>query len=364
MNTRERFGRIMRFQKPDRLPCWQVEGVAEAAVRRWVCDGDVPLGIRTADAVGFDGQTLIRLDTDPVPAFVERTIETDDDWRTGIDAYGFTVRTSRTQNVGPTHYHYLAGSVHGRDDWRAMVRRFDPADPRRRPRAWSGEYFDHLNAAADPVGLRIDWGPGRGVKNGYMMGLEPFCATLADDPALVEEMFAFWADFVLALAADWLANVRFDFAVINEDGIAFKNSTMISPATYRRLWAPHVRRVTYAFRAAGIGVVGYLTSGNVGPLIPELLDVGVNCLLPLEAAAGMDVRDLRREFGRDLLLIGNIARQAFMDGPAAVEAEFAAKVHALAADGGYLPAPDDLLMPDMPFPAVRRYVELVRAFEL
>jgi len=364
MNARERFARIMRFQAPDRLPCWQVEGVAEAAVRRWVCDGDVPLGVRAADAVGFDGQTLIRLDTDPLPAFVERTLDADDDWRTEIDRYGFTVRTSRTQNVGPTHYYYLAGSVHGRDDWRAMTRRLDPADPRRRPRAWSAEYFDHLNASPDPVGLRIDWGPGRGIKNGYMMGTDAFLATLADDPALVEEMFAFWADFVLAVAADWLANVRFDFAILNEDGIAFKNSTMVSPATYRRLWAPHVRRVTDALRAGGIEVVGFLTSGNVRPLIGELLDVGVNCLLPLEAAAGIDARDLRREFGRDLRLIGNISRQAFMDGPAAVEAEFAAKVPPLVAAGGYIPAPDDLIMPDMPYASVRRYVELVRAFEV
>jgi hypothetical protein len=40
----------------------------------------------------------------------------------------------------------------------------------------------------------------------------------------------------------------------------------------------------------------------------------------------MDAIELRKQFGRDILLIGNISRQALMDGPYAVEKEFYAKV--------------------------------------
>jgi len=363
MNARERFQRVMRFERPDRVPLWDVEGIAEGAVRRWIVDGDVPIGVSRGDIIPFDPCTLIKLDTDPIPAFVTRTVEEDDEWRTTVDRYGFTVRTSKTQSVGPTHYYYLDGPVHGRADWDAMKERFDPSDPRRKPRDWSAELIERLNRSAGPVGLRIDWGPGRGIKNGYMMGMERFLETVTGDPALLEAMFAFWADFVVAASRDWLANVRFDFAYVVEDGMGFKHSTLVSPAMYRRLWAPSVRRVVACLRGHGVEVIGYHTSGDVRPLIPALLEAGVNLVLPLESAAGMDARELRRAYGRELRLIGNIARQALMDGPEAVEREFRAKVPPLIESGGYLPAVDDMLMPDMPYASVRRYVELVREFK-
>jgi len=362
MDARERFRRIMSFEAPDAVPLWDIEGLAEGAVRQWIVDGDVPIGVGRADIVRFDPRTLVKLDTDPLPAFVTRGIEQDDQWRTWVDSYGFTVRTSKTQSVGPTHYYYLAGSVHSRGDWERMTRRFDPADPRRRPRDWSGELFAHYNASPGPVGLRIDWGPGRGIKNGYMMGMNAFLDALTSDPRLLAEMFEFWADFVIETARDWLANVRFDFAYFNEDGMGFRNSTLVSPETFQRIWAGPLRKVTDVLRAHGVGVVGYHTSGNIRPLIPALLEVGVNMHQPLECAAGIDARALRREYGRDLLLIGNISRQALMDGPDAVEAEFDAKVPVLMESGGYIPAIDDIVMPDMPYASVQRYVELVRRF--
>jgi len=364
MNARERFARIMHFQRPDRVPLWQVEGITETAVRRWIVDGDVPIGVRGEDVFTFDPKTILRLDTDPLPAAVPKVLEEDDRWRTGIDQYGFTVRTSKQQSAGPTHYYYLDGPVHSRADWEKWKDRYDPADTRRKPRCWSDELFAHYNSSEAPLGLRIDWGPGRGIKNGYMMGHDRFLQTLIDDPKLLEEMFAFWAEFVIELAADFVERIHFDFAFFNEDGMAFKNSTMVSPDTYRRIWGPPLRKVTTYLRGRGIDVIGYLTSGNVRPLIPVLLEIGVNLHMPLECAAGIDARELRREFGRDVLLIGNISRQAFMNGPVAVEKEFHAKVPPLMEAGGYVPAPDDLIMPDMPYASVQRYVDLVREFRL
>lgn len=363
MNARERFNRIMRFERPDRVPLWTVEGLSEGAVRQWVRDGDVPLGVGRDDIVRFDSCTIVRLDTDPLPEFVGRVIDEDDRWRTSIDPYGFTVRTSKQQSVGPTVYYYLAGSVHDRADWEEMKNRFDPSDPRRKPRAWSDELIEHYNSSDSPLGLRINWGPGRGIKNGYMLGMEAFLDKLTSQPELIADMFEFWADFVIETARDWLGRVRFDFAFLNEDGMGFKNSTMVSPETYRRLWSPPMRRVTDFLRAGGVEVIGYLTSGNIRPLIPVLLELGVNLHMPLECAAGLDARELRRQFP-ELLMIGNISRQSLMDGPAAVEKEFRDKVPPLMESGGYIPAVDDLIMPDMPYASYRRYAELVRECRL
>ena len=229
---------------------------------------------------------------------------------------------------------YLDGVVHNRKEWESMKERYDPADPRRKPRAWGQELIDHYNYATGPVGIRVDWGPGRGAKNGYAMGLELFLEKAITDPGLVKEMFDFWADFVIELAQSYVARCCIDFFYFVEDGMGYKNSSLVSPDMYRDLWTPAIRKVTDFLRGHGIDIIGYWSSGCLKPLIPVLLDVGVNLYFPLEVAAGMDALALRREYGKDILMIGNIARQALMDGPTAVEKEFYAKVPPLIESGG------------------------------
>ncbi len=364
MNARERFNSIMHFQPVDRIPLWSVEAVMEEAIRQWIRDGLFPIGMSLSDVFKLDPKETIQLDTDPLPAYVQRTIDEDDRWRTTIDQYGFQVRTSKAQSVGPKIYYYLSGTVSNRRDWEELRRRYDPADPLRRPRSWGPELIEYYNRATCPVGLRIDWGPGRGVKNGYAMGLERFLETVMDDPGLVKDMLDFWAEFVIEAARDLVSTCRIDYVFFSEDGIGYKNSSLVSPKIYRALWIPAMRRVADFLHSHGIDVIGHYSSGCTLPLIPLLLDIGVNLHFPLEVAAGMDAPDLRRRFGRDILLIGNVSRQALMDGPPAVEREFYAKVPALMANGGYIPAVDDAIMPDISFQSYRHYLDLVREYKL
>ena len=364
LNARERFNRIMRYEPVDRLPLWSVEEVFESAVRRWVREGVFPLGMDVQDVFKLDPRETIELDTDPLPWFVPRKVADDDKWRVTVDKYGFTVKTLKEQSVGPTVYYYLGGVVANRQDWEALKKRYDPHDPRRKPRAWGPEFIDHCAKAAHPVGLRIDWGPGRGIKNGFAMGLERFLETLVDDPGLIKDMHDFWADFVIEVARDLVTRCRIDFVYFTEDGIGYKNSSLVSPRMYRELWIPALRRVTDFLHLHGIDVIGHYSSGSQIPLIPVLLDIGVNLYFPLEVAAGVDARELRRRFGKDILLIGNISRQALMEGPQAVEKEFYAKVPPLSEEGGYIPAVDDAIMPDISFESYKRYLDLVRDFRL
>lgn len=98
---------------------------------------------------------------------------------------------------------------------------------------------------------------------------------------------------------------------------------------------------------------------NLEPLLPSLLDIGINTITPLECAAGMQALELRRKFP-ELRMIGNLSREALMKGRAAIEEEVRTKVPPLMAQGGCLPAFDDLLMPDMRLEDILYCAELVR----
>ena len=363
MTGRERFQAIMDFEKPDRVPLWDLEGITEGAVRQWCIDG-FPPGRDVREFIRFDPYEKLPLGTGPIPSFVTHVVEEDEETITTIDPFGFTVRTAKAHAVAPIIYHYVKGSVETFEDWQEMKKRYDPNDIRRLPTSWGEELLEHYRNLDHPLSLNLVWGPGRGPKNGYMLGQDEFLHALHDHPKLVHDIFDFWADFLIELAGKLVETVPVDFVWLSEDGMAYKNSTMVGPEMFREFWHPYMKRVTDFLRSHGVQAIGHYTSGNITPLIPSFLEAGINLFGPLEVAADMDAVALRKEYGRDILLMGNIGRAAMMAGPDAVEEEFYSKVPWLMEQGGYIPAVDDMILPDISFESMMKYVELVRDFQI
>jgi hypothetical protein len=63
----------------------------------------------------------------------------------------------------------------------------------------------------------------------------------------------------------------------------------------------------------------------------------------------MDYGDLRREFGRDLRLIGGIDTDVLREDKPAIQREIEEKVPPLLAEGGYIPLADGRIRADIPF---------------
>jgi uroporphyrinogen decarboxylase len=91
-----------------------------------------------------------------------------------------------------------------------------------------------------------------------------------------------------------------------------------------------------------------------------MMEHGFNCTWPLEVQAGMDAPALRRRFGPELRLGGNIAKEAVIAGPAAIDREIE-RLRPLIAAGGFLPALDDMASPDMPWAHYRYLIERLQS---
>ena len=63
------------------------------------------------------------------------------------------------------------------------------------------------------------------------------------------------------------------------------------------------------------------SDGNIEELIPLWLESGVNGFLPLEVAANMDAISMRKQYGRNIVLIGNIDKRALIGGKEAIKRE-------------------------------------------
>ena len=99
----------------------------------------------------------------------------------------------------------------------------------------------------------------------------------------------------------------------------------------------HKRAVDWAH---GKGIYARLHScGDIMPLLPDVVETGIDALNPLEIKAGMDVFQIKKEFGDRLVLHGGI-NAVLWDNESAIVQAIRETVHVLKENGGYIFASD------------------------
>jgi uroporphyrinogen decarboxylase len=141
--------------------------------------------------------------------------------------------------------------------------------------------------------------------------------------------------------------------------MAYKNGPLLSPELYRRYCLPFYRTMMERIHSTGIPVVMLDSDGDIRELIPLWLEVGVTIMHPMEVAAGMDVAAIRQEYGKQVGFFGGIDKRALAGTRAQIDAEVLPKLHACWKDGGFIPACDHGIPPDISFDNYRYYRELV-----
>jgi len=357
MNGRQRFRRLMRYEPLDRLPVMALEPFEPTAIERWCAEG-LPADADPVDYLGMSRLVYVPLNFHPLPGFAPDVVAEDETYCIRRSPMGALVR-HRKDN--PTlFYGHIDHPVRTRADWEEYRQRFDADAPGRRPADWLASALPGLQASEHPVGVCLF--PFFFRLGFYAMGMERFLLAFYEEPALMHEVFSYWSDFVLRLLHPVLDAVPLDFALFAED-LAGKNGPLISPRIYQDFWLPYQDPIVRLLQEHGVPVICQWTAGQPGALLPIMLDHGFNCTWPLEVTAGMDAPALRRQFGRNLLLGGNIAKEAVIAGPEAVDAEIE-RLLPLIREGGFLPALDDMASPDMPFSHYRYLIETLQAIPL
>lgn len=170
-----------------------------------------------------------------------------------------------------------------------------------------------------------------GVSPAYLsMGQETFSLSLYDDPELVDEILGRYATWSAAVMRRVCA-MGFDF-VWTADDIAFKNGLMLSPKMFRERILPHLRKVAESITIPWI----FHSDGNLSSVLDDLADLGITGLHPIEPTA-MDIRALKRRYGKRFCLCGNVDVHLLAAGTLSqVEAEVMGLLRDVAPGGGYI----------------------------
>jgi uroporphyrinogen decarboxylase len=243
--------------------------------------------------------------------------------------------------------------VETRADWERMKARYDPQAPGRFPE----DFEARCRAVHDrdyALGISFN-GPFWQLRE--WCGFEGLCLLMADDPGFVEEMSGFWAEFVSETMAPVLERVQLDFVGISED-MAFKEHSMVSPAMVRRFLMPAYERWVPEIKASGCRIVDMDSDGYIGDLIPLWIEAGINCCWPVEVAAGNDIVEYRRRFGRTMAYHGGVDKRAIARGGEVMRAEVM-RAAPLLEEGGFIPGCDHGVPPDISWPNFVEYARLL-----
>lgn len=135
-----------------------------------------------------------------------------------------------------------------------------------------------------------------------IFGFENFMCMLYDERDLIEEILERYTNYYVALA-EKVVKYPLTFFYVGDD-IAFKSGTLIDPALLREMWVPRMRRIFAPAVAAGIPIL-FHSDGNIETVLPDLIDMGAAALNPIEPY-GMDIREIKKRYGRRLVLVGNL----------------------------------------------------------
>jgi uroporphyrinogen decarboxylase len=170
---------------------------------------------------------------------------------------------------------------------------------------------------------------------------------------------AIQGQFAAGLAERVLKDVAVDAALFSEP-IGGNYGPLISPQTYEDTVLSSYEPVLDVLQKHKVKTIVLATYANARALIPSMLKWGFNCLWACEVnIEAMDYRNLRREFGRDLRLIGGIDLDALRRDKEAIRREVEEKVPPLVADGGYVPLADGRVRSDVPFDNYVYYRQLL-----
>jgi uroporphyrinogen decarboxylase len=289
--------------------------------------------------------TLIQMPTEPEPK-----IEFEGDTMVVTDEWGV-----KWAKPASSFYMDPVGHPLGGDLTRERIAKFPWPDPLK-PSRFAGlrEEAQRMRDTGCAVIFSL-YGLGIWEVAWMLHGLE---ATLVDfllEPALMEELLDRVTEFQMRLWEQTLEAVgeNVDICLHSED-LGTQNNPIMSPELYRKFLKPRQAKIFSHIRKNAKNDVKILlhSCGSVRKLIPDLIEVGIDALNPIQvAAAGMDTKELKREFGKDLCFWGGgVDTQETLPNrsPAEVRDEVKRRIDDLAPGGGFVFAAVHNIQPDVP----------------
>lgn len=347
MTSRERFTRMYEHREADRIPI--IDSPWGATIERWQREG-MPKEVDYVDY--FDLDCIDYISVSNSPRYEVKTLEETDEYRIHTTSWGATLKNWKHAASTPE---FLDFTIVDRESWEKAKLRMSPSRDRVNWMQLKDNYTQWRKAGH---WIQADLWFGFDVTHSWIVGTERLLYALVEDPDWCREMFSHELETQLTLLdMVWDAGYTFD-SIGWPDDMGYKGKQFFSLQMYRDLVKPfHKRAIEWAHAK---GVKAHLHScGNINPLIPDLIEIGLDALNPLEVKAGMDPVLLKKTYGNDLVLHGGI-NAVLWDHPDQITAEMERVVPKMKQDGGYIFSSDHSVPSSVSLEDFRHIISLAK----
>jgi len=186
----------------------------------------------------------------------------------------------------------------------------------------------------------------------FLRGFEDWFMDLAADKKLAAILFDAAVEHNSALAEEILkvGGDLADVVAISED-LGFQNGLIVSPELYHELFKPRHQKYFDTVKKHTSAFIHLHSCGSIYKLLPDLIELGVDVLNPVQVAAkDMDSSILGPEFGDRLSFWGGIDTQKVLPKGTTeeVKSEVRWRIRDLAPGGGYILAAVHNIQPGVP----------------
>lgn len=237
------------------------------------------------------------------------------------------------------------------DDWRRLKAHYAFSEERFQPGWAEGALRAREQGYVVTVSI-----PGGFDEPRQLLGAERLCTAYHDEPDLVRDILATIGDTARKVLDRVSATVAVDQLLVHED-MAGHAGPLAGPRQVRDFIAPYYRPIWEMLRDRGARLFALDSDGFVAPIIPAMLDAGVNVMWPMEPSAGMDIVEVRKQYGTRLATIGGIDKHVLLRTRDEIEAELEYKIPPMVRTGGCVLGLDHRVPNGTPLANYRFYIE-------
>lgn len=347
MNSRERFLSALRGEKPDKVPLpslfYSFHG---DTVRRWQREG-VRRDVHIVEYLGLERCDLVPVNIGPLPHYEQAELEEIEEWRLGIDR---EIHARIEEGIEEVEERF---PIRGPEGVEAFKRILNPESPARYPRFWD-DYVRRMKDRSYPLGLYlggplsclVEWiGPSR------------LASELEEGSTWVLDLADYLVVFLAATLGKAARDLEIDFALFSEPRayrlMGISEAEKIE-GLIRRIYGPMVGWI----KDQGIEFVALSAPGYLGDMLSTWIDLGIN-VISVQVEGGYDVARLRDLFEGKVSFIGNIDHRVLAWSKRDIAEEVGRKL-LLFEEGRFIPAPDHMIMPDVPWENFEYFMGLMK----
>jgi uroporphyrinogen decarboxylase len=340
ISSKERIGLILRRQPVDRIGLFEV--FWRETAKQWADAGHFQEPEMVSDHFGLD---LRRSNGEITPPYAtllnmvgdiecgERLVEETATMKLVRDGNGALLRWHKGQSGAPEHVDFL---IKDRASWEEHIRP-KLTDKNLYQRRINFELYRRVRAQCARDQRFFTCGVvGSFDQMSPVCGHQHLLTGMALDPEWIRRMCDLYVTVTIELLEILFAREGLPDGMWVWDDLGFKNRPFLSPAMYKELIFPGHKRLFDFAHARDLPVIIH-ADGLVEPLLPHLIEAGIDCLQPVEAKAGMDLVKLKKTFGLRLAFIGGMdARELISNNLGRVRKELEKKLPQAMAGSGYI----------------------------